>query len=176
MSRSDADRCGYEKDDGHPCELPACRADGRCWHHTEAEERTNGGRDPKLTLERQEQICGAIENGKSVKSAARMAGIHPATVYSWLDKGEDQDEGIYADFRDRFVRARGHGEDLYVQSALDLALEEGDIATLMSMLKQRYPDSWGDVDRGEQSGAPGISLYNEAPGDIDALIDERKPE
>lgn len=166
--------CGSEDTaTGDPCQRPAGwgtdRTTGYCRTH-EAGGEEPGGRDPKLTKERQEAICSAIEDGKSVTSAARMAGVAPSTVYAWIDRGEDQTEGIYAEFSERFARARGHGEDFYVTSAIRLAQEEGDLATLMSMLKQRYPESWGDVDRGEQAGS-GIQLFNSAPENIDELVE-----
>ena len=165
------DKCGStDTASGDPCQNPGSEPDGKCWHHTEAGEQRNGGRPPKLDKQREEQICQAIENGKSVTSAARMAGVHPATVYAWVDRGEDQEAGVYADFHERFVRARGYGEDTYFNLVFQIAKDEGDTATLLSMLKQRYPESWGEVDRGEQSGG-GIALYNEAPEDIDELID-----
>lgn len=159
---------------GEPCANPASEPDGKCWHHTEAGEQRRGGRDPKLTKQREEHICQAIEDGKSVTSAARMAGVHPATVYAWVDKGEDQEEGIYADFHERFVRARGYGEDTYFKLVFEIARDEGDTATLLSMLKQRYPESWGEVDRGEQAGGS-IPIFTEAP-DEETLRELLKPD
>jgi len=120
------DTCGYETADGTPCEHPACRDDGRCWIHTDTDGRVEVGRDSKLTKEREEKIAQAIENGKSITSAARMAGVSRNAVYSWLQKGDDQEEGVYADFHDRITRAKGHGEDFYFSLALELAKENED--------------------------------------------------
>jgi len=142
------DTCGYETADGTPCEHPACRDDGRCWIHTDTDGRVEVGRDSKLTKEREEKIAQAIENGKSITSAARMAGVSRNAVYSWLEKGEDQDEGVYADFHDRITRAKGHGEDFYFNLALELARENEDHRFIASLMKQRYPDSWGETETG----------------------------
>jgi hypothetical protein len=68
-----------------------------------------------------------------------------------MDYGDEEDAGPFQEFRDRLVRARGEGEAKYRTTLMKLAEETGDTATLMAMLKQRYPDSWGDVDRGEQA-------------------------
>jgi hypothetical protein len=149
------DTCGStDTITGEPCQRPAGwgtdRESGYCRTHEEGGEEP-GGRDPKLTKERQDRIAQSIAEGKSIVSAARMTGITPKTVYNWLERGQDADEGIYAEFFQAFTRAKGHGEDYYVETILDIATEEGDLATLMSMLKQRYPDSWQDVDRGEQA-------------------------
>lgn len=158
------DICGYEKDDGEPCELPASRDDGRCHHHTTADDADSGGRPTKLTYERQEGIASMLEQGQSMTAAARAHGLSKPTIFNWMQRGEAEkeagNENIYTDFFDRITRARGKGEQMYVAQLRSLAEDEGDTATLMAMLKQRFPDSWGDVDRGEQSG--GVNVYLEA--------------
>ena len=143
--------CGHETADGTPCENSACRSDGKCWIHTEVEEPADVGRDSKLTMERQEEIAQAIENGKSMTSAARMAGVSRNAVYSWIEKGEDQDEGVYAEFHNRLVRAKGYGEDFYFNLALELAKENEDHRFIASLMKQRYPDSWGETETGVEA-------------------------
>jgi len=159
MSDDDADTCGYIKDNGDPCQLPASRPDGRCHHHTEIDDqRANGGRDSKLTKEREEQIAQAIEQGKSLTSAARMAGVSRTAVYAWLEKGEDQEEGIYADFHDRLTRAKGHGEDFYFNLAIELARENEDHRFIASLMKQRYPDSWGETETGVDADSVTIEV------------------
>jgi len=145
-SDDETDICGAETTKGTPCQNAA---DACPWHDTD--DAPDTGRDPKLTRERQEQIAADIEQGSSITAACRRAGIHKATFYNWMDSGEDQEEGIYADFFDRITRARGEGEEHYRRMAFEIAAEEGDTATIMAMLKQRYPDEWGDVDRGEQA-------------------------
>lgn len=145
---TDGDICGAETGDGSPCKNPPSEPDGRCWHHTQAGEQRRGGRDSKLTKEREEQIAQAIEQGKSMQSAARMASVDPTTVYNWLDKGEGQEAGVYADFHKRITRAKGYGEDRYFKTVFEMAKEEGDHRFLASLMKQRYPDSWGDTDTG----------------------------
>jgi len=77
-----------------------------------------------------------------------MAGVTPQTVYNWLDRGDGQEEGVYADFFDRIARAKGHGEDYYFNLALELARENQDHRFIASLMKQRYPDSWGDTETG----------------------------
>lgn len=150
--------CGASTADETPCQQPACRNDGRCWLHTQTGDQADVGRDSKLTMERQEQIAQAIEQGKSMTSAARMAGISRNAVYDWLEKGETQTEGVYADFHDRVIRARGHGEDFYYGLALELARENEDHRFIASLMKQRYPDSWGETDTGVDSGEVTIKL------------------
>jgi len=55
---------------------------------------------------------------------------------------------------------------------------DGDLATLMSMLKQRYPESWGEVDRGEQAGGVVVNVgdpdeYSVDPDTLEATEVEK---
>ena len=148
------DNCGHTKNDGEPCGFNAKYPDGKCGHHTDhdtgAENRE--GRPSKLSYERQEKIATAIESGKSLNSAARMAGVDPTTVYGWLDRGEGEikagKENEYTEFYNRLTHAKGHGEDFYFNLALELAEEHEDHRFIASLMKQRYPDSWGETDTG----------------------------
>jgi transposase-like protein len=167
----DTDECGHIKNDGDPCTYTAKYEDGKCGHHTDVEGPEDAGRPTKLTKERQENIAHAIEQGASISEAARKNGIHRETFINWMNRGEDQDEGVFAEFFDRLTRARGQGEATYRTALMQIAIENNDTATLMTMLKQRYPDEWGDVDRGDQAGGSNIQLFNKAPEDMDALID-----
>lgn len=151
--------CGATKGNGKTCTYSPKHSDGRCGHHTDTDENEPQGRDSKLTKQREEQIAQAIENGRSMTSAARMAGVSRNAVYSWIEKGEDQDEGIYSDFHDRIRRAQGNGEDFYFSLALQMAKENEDHRFIASLMKQRYPDSWGDTETGV--GAPEINVSSD---------------
>lgn len=169
------DTCNAETGDGSPCQNRAGE-NGRCWipsHNPGEDDENPHGRPSKLTKQIADDITSHIAEGKSIVSSSRMEGIPPQTLYSWLEKGEDApadadfDAHPYGYFRDRYVRARGLGEDAYVQDALDIARNEGDLSTLLSMLKQRYPESWGDVDRGEQSGGVVVNVDAQETTEID---------
>lgn len=160
------DKCGStDTTTGEPCQRPA--GWGRDTNRGHCQDHKEPGRDPKLTQARQEKIAGAIEEGKSIASACRMAGIDRTTFYNWMGRGEDEKETVYSEFFNRITRARGHGEDQYFTTIFELAKQEGDLATLMSMLKQRYPESWGDVKRGEQAGGVIVNLGDEEEYEID---------
>jgi transposase-like protein len=154
MSDADADICGHVKNDGEKCTYSPKYDDGKCGHHTEhdtgAERRE--GRPSKLSYERQEKIATAIESGKSMNSAARMAGVDPTTVYNWLDRGESElkadKDNEYTEFYQRITHAKGHGEDFYFNLALELARENEDHRFIASLMKQRYPDSWAETETG----------------------------
>lgn len=171
---NDTDICGHPTGNDEPCQNPPTEGD-HCWiksHGGFAEP----GRDPKLTKERQENIASAIEQGASIAEAARKNSIHRETFGNWMQKGQEQEEGIYADFFDRLTRARGQGEGTYRQALMQIALENDDAATLMTMLKQRYPDSWGEAQRGEQAAGVTVNVGDADEYEVDPdtleLVDE----
>jgi len=148
---NDKDVCGYETADGTPCQNPASEGDS-CWLAAHGGDSDPSGRPSKLSYDRQEKIATAVESGKSITSAARMAGVDRTTVYGWADKGEaDKEAGKdneFTEFYDRLTRAKGHGEDFYYNLALELAKENEDHRFIASLMKQRYPDSWGETETG----------------------------
>lgn len=102
------EKCGYEKDDGEPCELPASKDDGRCHHHTEIKgERANGGRPSKLD-DHWDDIMAGARQGMALKGCARLAGVPEQTLHRWKNEHED--------FRRELKRARAHGELKHLQS------------------------------------------------------------
>jgi len=150
--------CDYPTADDTPCKN-ATTDDGdadRCWidgHNSQPVEADQPGRKREPpSRETQEKIASVIEAGGSLREAARKAGVHREQINRWMEYGDEEDAGPFQEFRDRLVRARGEGEGQYRKALIQIAKENNDTATLMSMLKQRYPDSWGDVDRGEQAG------------------------
>lgn len=151
----DEDICGHEKNDGEECTFNPSYPDGKCGHHTGSDEADDTGRPTKLSKSRQEKIAGAIEAGKSMNLAARKAGVTPNTVFNWLNRGEsDKEEGRdneYTEFFDRITRAKGQGEDFYFSLAVQLARENEDHRFIASLMKQRYPDSWGETETGVEA-------------------------
>ncbi|MDL5361363.1 hypothetical protein [Halalkalicoccus sp. NIPERK01] len=109
-------------------------------------------------MQRQENIAAMLEQGQSVAAACRCNGIGTTTFYEWLDRGDKQEEGIYADFADRVARARGAGEAELVDELLEMVRETGDTRTMLSVIKSRYPESWGDAEAAEEGGTVNIHL------------------
>lgn len=160
MTDGDSDICGStDTTSGEPCKFSPGAS---CPWHNEDKETPDNGRPTKLSYERQEKIATAIEKGKSLNSASRMAGVDPATVYNWIDRGESEKkagkENEFTDFYERITHAKGHGEDFYFSLALQLARENEDHRFIASLLKQRYPDSWAGSD-----DSPGV---NDDPGTV----------
>jgi transposase-like protein len=105
-----------------------------------------------------------IEDGHSIGAAARSNGITVQTFFNWMERGQEADSGPFMEFFDRITRARGVGEKQYVEAIVEIARETEDTATLMSLLKSRYPDAWADVDRGEQTS-----------GGVEVVVPETEP-
>lgn len=170
---TDDDICGStDTTTGEPCQNDA---DSCPWH--DVEEQPDTGRPSKLSYERQEKIASAIEAGKSLNSAARMAGVTPTTVFNWLDRGQgEKQEGMeneYTEFFERITHAKGHGEDYYFNLAIELAKENEDHRFIASLMKQRYPDSWAEGD-----DAPGVDTEAETVINIPETVTqqwERQP-
>jgi len=163
------DICGVTCGDGTPCQNPAGE-NGFCWlpsHNPDIDEDDGRGRPEKLTHERQENIASMIEDGHSISAAARSNNITVQTFFNWMERGTNQDEGIYGDFFERITRARGQGEKQYLDAIKDIAEANDDTATLMTLLKSRYPDAWGDAKRGEQTGGVNVFLEAEDTTEID---------
>jgi len=67
-------------------------------------------RPTKLTPEVRERISKAIRAGNYFEAAARAAGISPSTFYRWLERGQQESEGIYCQFREQIKRAEADSE------------------------------------------------------------------
>lgn len=138
--------CGAVTADGTPCQNPPSEGD-HCWLDGHGGD-VQVGRDPKLTKQRQESIADMLEQGHSIAAACRCNDIGQSTFYEWLEKADQQDEGIYVEFADRVARARGAGERRLVDELLEMAREEQDTRTILSILKNRFPESWGEAEAG----------------------------
>jgi len=73
-----------------------------------------------------------------------------------MERGEaDKEAGkdnSYTDFFERLVRARGYGEEWYMENIIDLATNQNDDHRfLASLMKQRYPDSWDETETGVEA-------------------------
>lgn len=151
-TNADTGRCGStDTSSGEPCERGP-----NCPYHQQ-EDPPETGRPTKLTHERQERIAGLLEGGHSIAAACRTTGISRETYHDWVRRGEEQEEGIFADFADRVGRARGVGERRIIEDAREAAREAKNANALLRMAQLQYPESWGD----EMAGA--VNTAAEAP-------------
>lgn len=113
------------------------------------------GRPSKLTAELIENIQNWLRMGFFVEDAARMAGVHKATLYRWLDQGrEDRDnevESLYADFCDAMEKSRAEAEGMYLNS-IKTAASRGQWQAAAWWLERSF-DKWSRPNKIQLSGS-----------------------
>lgn len=79
------------------------------------------GRHTKLTPDTANTIIDAVAAGNYLDTAARAAGVHPATVYRWLENADKPGTRYqpHREFRDALDRARGTAEQTIVGSVVE---------------------------------------------------------
>ena len=129
------------------------------------------GRPTKLTPQVQARIVQAIVGGNDITVAAAYAGIHKAQFYRWLEKGEQQQQGIYRAFRDAIQKAQADAEARNV-ALIAKAAQDGTWTAAAWWLERKYPERWGRKDRHEVTGKDGepfsitVRRVNSAKSDI----------
>lgn len=93
-------------------------------------------RPSKLDERVAERIVQATRKGLPRRRAARLAGIHPATLFDWLARGR-AGEQPYADFADRIKSAEIEGEESLVDLLREHAVETWQAAAWL--LERRFP-------------------------------------
>jgi|TARA_R100000655_G_scaffold9952_1_gene24440 hypothetical protein len=122
------------------------------------------GRPSKLTASIQRKICEAVALGCTYSIAANFAGIHESTLFAWLARGRDGDEGIYKDF----YRVVKHAEAQSAIRALDILVKasEDDWRAAAFILERRHKFT-KDADR------PSIDITVDVQAsEVVTLIDE----
>jgi len=119
-----------------------------------------GGRPTKLTPEVHEAIVEKMRNGSFLEQAARSVGVHPVTVWRWLEAGDAEDaQEPYASFAQDFRQAEAEAEERAKEQLREWGSSEWK-ATL-AFLERRFPDRWGPKSehRIEHAGGASVSIY-----------------
>lgn len=146
---------------------------------TSAVARHPGGRPSKLTPDVADRIIKAVRLGNYLETAAQAAGVHPATVYRWLQEADKKGApAAKREFRDALSRARAEAETRMVGSVIKAAagghvtkritrvLRNGDTETeetiagpdgrvALEFLSRAFPDRWAKRQALEVTGAGG---------------------
>ncbi|MEU3455661.1 hypothetical protein ABZ671_18970 [Micromonospora sp. NPDC006766] len=141
--------------------------------------RHPGGRPSKLTPEIADRIIKAVRLGNFLETAAKASGVHPATVYRWLqDADKPGSPRAKREFRDALSRARAEAEQRmvgavikdanggYVTKRVTRVLRNGDKETeetiagpngrvALEFLSRAFPDRWARRSALEVTGAGG---------------------
>lgn len=104
------------------------------------------------------RLLDHVEEGNHLRTACALVGIHPATLYRWLDRADEADEltlegkpidevqAVYCEFRDALALARARAQKSAV-AVIQRAMRGGDIIS-----EKPLQDLSGDVlrdDNGE---------------------------
>ena len=95
-------------------------------------------RPTKLTPERRDRIVKAMGAGNYLEAAARSAGVHPSTVYRWLERAEREPDGLYRDFAEEVRRAEADAE-VHAVAIVRRAMAE-DWKAALAYLERRHPN------------------------------------
>ena len=98
-------------------------------------------RPTKLTPDVQDLIVDGINAGLTFGLSCSRAGVHPATFYRWLEKGETANVGRYSEFCDAVSRAKADSA-LRLVSQITLQAPT-DWRAAAFMLERRFPDDYG---------------------------------
>ena len=99
------------------------------------------GRPSKLTAESRARIVQAIAAGNTRDMAAACAGVHRATFFAWLKRGEQEISGTYRDFYDAIKKAEADAVAGSVEIIRQAAHQSWQAAAWF--LERRYPRDWG---------------------------------
>ncbi len=119
------------------------------------------GRPTKRTPEVEARIVEAIRGGNVYETAARYAGINPATFYDW--------QARFPDFADLVKNARAEAEARNVTLIQQAARTQWQAGAWW--LERSFPDRYGRRDRIEHSEAPPVDLSRYTPEELELLRD-----
>jgi len=127
-------------------------------------------RPTKLTPERRERILKALRAGNYRDPAARSAGVHPSTLYRWLERADQEAEGPYRDFAEEVHRAEAEAE-VHAVAIIRKAMTD-DWRAAMALLERRHPEHWRRGETRELTGPGGGAIRTERALDLTKLSDE----
>jgi len=137
------DICGEPADGGGLCQLAAGwgrdEDDGPCKYHADTRPVP-----PKLTEQRIASMEADLLKGHSVRAACGSNDISRDTHYRWLrlanelpDDETSERAELLSDYSDRVTHARDAGDHYLEKHIVDIAIENGDAATLLRYLQER---------------------------------------
>lgn len=99
------------------------------------------GRPTKFDPELAKRVIDLIRVGNFVETAAAACGVHRATLYRWLERGDRQREGVLRDFSDAVAKAQAESESRDLLLIAKAALSDWRAAAWR--LERRWPRRFG---------------------------------
>ena len=115
----------------------------------------------------------AVRAGNYLEVACRSARISPSTLYRWLERGEREGSGIYAEFAAAVRLAEAEAEVHAVATIRSFMGEDWRAA--LAYLERRHPARWRRQTSTELTGKDGgpIESRQVARLDLSGLSDEQ---
>ena len=98
----------------------------------------------------QERIVKAVRAGNYFEAAAQAAGISESTLYRWLQRGAEEKQGIYHDFREAVRRAEAESE-VHAVALIRKAMSD-DWRAALALIERRHPERWRRRETTELTG------------------------
>ena len=96
--------------------------------------------DERLT----ERILDKIRGGDFPIVAARACGLSESTFRLWMQKGKDDEEGLYHDFYEAISTADAENESAAVHKLYEFS--QDDVKATIEFLQRRHGQRWGKTD------------------------------
>jgi hypothetical protein len=111
------------------------------------------GRRTGLTQEIIEKIVEQIrDSGMFRKRAAEYVGIPERTFHRWMERGENDERGIYRELYDAVHQAEAVFQHTAIQGIKATAVANP--AVTLKWLSRRFPSEWGRRDNVEPEQSP----------------------
>ena len=123
------------------------------------------GRPTKLTKEVTDKIVQAIRTGNYAEAASRLAGIGPSTYFRWMERGSQEDAGIYREFYEAVRRAEAEAE-VHAVAIVRRAMSD-DWRAALAYLERRHPVRWRRHQTTELTGKDGGPIRAEHGSGLD---------
>ena len=147
-------------------------------------ERNEVG-SPKLNEDLVTAIEGLLMEGNTRTNCARVLGIHPGTLATWIKRGADdvlnERPSIHAKLALAVSVCEGEQERRLVHRAFQAALTPGsDGAMALKILERRNPDDWAPAlpemgsFESQYVGMSKVALKEEAKRVLTAAVNESK--
>jgi transposase len=130
--------------------------------------RTRTSLNPDLTA----RIVELVQAGNYIETAAKAAGIHKSTYYSWMNRGEKaaealgrgdpvtDEEAAFADFYDQISQAEAEAEAVAAVRLADKGWQAH-----MTYLERRFSSRWR-----QQSGVRYVKSENDRGASIEQQL------
>lgn len=135
-------------------------------------EKRGAGRPTLLTPETQAKIVEALRAGNYRYPSAQFAGVSPRSFQDWMQRGETEGRGIYADFRAAVIEAEKSAEIRAVAIVMKAATT--DPRNAQWWLSHKFPERWADKSRvrTELTGKNGTAIQVESSAALDDATDD----